>query len=212
MWISLLNAYHIVPSHIPIPIMLFFLKFVFFLLPILFFPQCSNGRIFTFKMHHRFSDSLKNWSHSAYNHFPLGNWLSKGSFEYYAELAHRDQILRGRKLANVDAPLAFSDGNSTFRISSLGLYVSFNSWIGFSLLLFVFVLHFFIQLFFTWGVVCITRRWSWGRRESSLWWRLIRAVICFGCLVIAANVRLLRAPLMLLYGFPTNFFGLCEFC
>ncbi|KAJ9172623.1 hypothetical protein P3X46_015838 [Hevea brasiliensis] len=100
--------------------MLSFLKFVFFLLPIWFFPQSYNGRIFTFKMHHRFSDSLKNWSYSANNHFPLGKWPSKGSFEYYAELAHRDQILRGRKLSNLDAPLAFSDGNSTFRISSLG--------------------------------------------------------------------------------------------
>ncbi|KAF2306300.1 hypothetical protein GH714_016354 [Hevea brasiliensis] len=71
-------------------------------------------------MHHRFSDSFKNWADSSNNHFPVGKWPSKASFEYYAELAHRDQILRGRKLSNLDAPLAFSDGNSTFKISSLG--------------------------------------------------------------------------------------------
>ncbi|KAJ6915559.1 LOW QUALITY PROTEIN: Asp domain-containing protein [Populus alba x Populus x berolinensis] len=48
------------------------------------------------------------------------NWPEKGSFEYYAALAHRDQMLRGRRLSDADASLAFSDGNSTFRISSLG--------------------------------------------------------------------------------------------
>lgn len=72
-------------------------------------------------MHHRFSDSFKNWSGLT------RNWPEKGSIEYYAALAHRDQLLRGRKLSDVDTPLAFSDGNSTFRISSLGLYVSFPS-------------------------------------------------------------------------------------
>ncbi|XP_015583790.1 aspartyl protease family protein 1 isoform X2 [Ricinus communis] len=101
-----------------ITIMFSFLKFLVFslLLSVWVFPQNCKGRIFTFKMHHRFSDMLKDLSDSTTSR----NFPSKGSFEYYAELAHRDQMLRGRKLYNVEAPLAFSDGNSTFRISSLG--------------------------------------------------------------------------------------------
>ncbi|KAJ6990618.1 aspartic proteinase-like protein 1 isoform X2 [Populus alba x Populus x berolinensis] len=90
-------------------------KLTFFLLiTIWVFSKTCNGRVFTFKMHHRFSDSFKNWSGLT------KNWPEKGSFEYYAALAHRDQMLRGRRLSDADASLAFSDGNSTFRISSLG--------------------------------------------------------------------------------------------
>ncbi|MED6121332.1 hypothetical protein PIB30_029215 [Stylosanthes scabra] len=66
-------------------------------------------------MHHRFSDPVRKWS-SAIPPPP-----EKGTFEYYAELADHDRFLRGRNLASdLDAGLAFSDGNSTFRISSLG--------------------------------------------------------------------------------------------
>lgn len=90
-------------------------KLTFFLLiTIWVFSKTCNGRVFTFKMHHRFSDSFKNWSGLT------KTWPEKGSFEYYAALAHRDQMLRGRRLSDADASLAFSDGNSTFRISSLG--------------------------------------------------------------------------------------------
>lgn len=90
-------------------------KLTFFLLiTIWVFSKTCKGRVFTFKMHHRFSDSFKNWSGLT------RNWPEKGSFEYYAALAHRDQMLRGRRLSDADASLAFSDGNSTFRISSLG--------------------------------------------------------------------------------------------
>ncbi|KAJ4836909.1 hypothetical protein Tsubulata_034701 [Turnera subulata] len=94
----------------------------FFLLLFTFLPPVSpaatgNARIFTFKMHHRYSDSFKNWS--GFNRTRSGP--RKGSFEYYSELAHRDQVLRGRRLSDTDGqPLSFSDGNSTFRISSLG--------------------------------------------------------------------------------------------
>ncbi|WCJ32716.1 Eukaryotic aspartyl protease family protein [Euphorbia peplus] len=99
--------------------MLSFLKFT---LTFLLFPAtyvlsqtCDGGRsIFTFKMHHRFSDELKNLSSAD------SKWPEKQSFEYYADLAHRDHVLRGRKLSDGDSPLAFSNGNSTFRISSLG--------------------------------------------------------------------------------------------
>ncbi|XP_050230317.1 aspartyl protease family protein 1 [Mercurialis annua] len=92
------------------------LSLLFLLLSIWVLPQSSKARVFTFKMHHRFSESLKNLSDFTFS----TKWPSKGSFEYYAELAHRDQMLRGRKLSNGEAPLSFSDGNSTFRISSLG--------------------------------------------------------------------------------------------
>lgn len=93
--------------------------FIVILLSILGFRSC-HARIFSFQMHHRFSEPVKKWSEGAGNGFPAGNWPAKGSFEYYAELAHRDRALRGRRLSDIDGLLTFSDGNSTFRISSLG--------------------------------------------------------------------------------------------
>ncbi|XVF18079.1 hypothetical protein REPUB_Repub10bG0180600 [Reevesia pubescens] len=99
--------------------MLSLLKTIFFfLIPIWILSfKLIYGRIFTFEMHHRFSEPVKNWSNSTGK---LSHWPVKGSFEYYAILAHRDHLLRGRKLSDVNATLSFSDGNSTFRISSLG--------------------------------------------------------------------------------------------
>ncbi|ESR38617.1 hypothetical protein CICLE_v10025361mg [Citrus x clementina] len=101
-----------------------FLKFFFFLVPIwaVIGPSsCDGGRIFSFEMHHRYSDQVKNWSISS-GKLSHSDWPDKGSFDYYALLAHRDQILRGRHLSDTDtnSPLIFSDGNSTVRISSLG--------------------------------------------------------------------------------------------
>lgn len=98
-------------------------KLTFFLvfLSIFLRLQSCDGRIFSFKMHHRFSDPVKKWSEAAGKLSPPDNLPSKGSFEYYAELADRDRFLRGRKLVESDtSPLAFSDGNSTFQIRSLG--------------------------------------------------------------------------------------------
>ncbi|MBA0686587.1 hypothetical protein Goari_014183 [Gossypium aridum] len=92
-----------------------FTKTIFFLWVLS--TKLSDGRIFTFKMHHLFSEPVKNWSNSTGK---LSHWPAKGSFEYYAVLAHRDRLLRGRKLSDINATLSFSDGNSTFRISSLG--------------------------------------------------------------------------------------------
>ncbi|MBA0560682.1 hypothetical protein Golob_017566 [Gossypium lobatum] len=92
-----------------------FTKTIFFLW--VFSTKLSDGRIFTFKMHHLFSEPVKNWSNSTGK---LSHWPAKGSFEYYAVLAHRDRLLRGRKLSDINATFSFSDGNSTFRISSLG--------------------------------------------------------------------------------------------
>ncbi|MBA0715601.1 hypothetical protein Golax_014491 [Gossypium laxum] len=92
-----------------------FTKTIFFLWVLS--TKLSDGRIFTFKMHHLFSEPVKNWSNSTGK---LSHWPAKGSFEYYAVLAHRDRLLRGRKLSDINATFSFSDGNSTFRISSLG--------------------------------------------------------------------------------------------
>ncbi|GAV91011.1 Asp domain-containing protein [Cephalotus follicularis] len=93
--------------------MLYFLKSL--LHSLLLLPVWGQGHIFSFKMHHRFSEPVKKWSNSS------TQWPPKGSFEYYTVLAHRDRILRGHDLSEISgAPLAFSDGNSTFRISSLG--------------------------------------------------------------------------------------------
>ncbi|CAN1757706.1 Aspartyl protease family protein 1 [Linum perenne] len=98
---------------------------IFFLascLILLISSTCScNGRIFSFEMHHRYSDTYKNWSTRGKKslHFPPQKWPEEGSFEYYAALARRDHFLRGRRLSD-DSPLAFADGNSTFRLSSLG--------------------------------------------------------------------------------------------
>lgn len=90
---------------------------VFLLLISTFSLGFTHGRIFTFEMHHRFSEPVKNWANSTGR---LPHLPAKGTFEYYAELAHRDRFFRGRKLADFKGPFAFSDGNSTYRISSLG--------------------------------------------------------------------------------------------
>lgn len=82
-----------------------------------------NGRIFSFKMHHQFSEPVKQWSQSTEKLYPAGGWPRKGSHEYYAELAHHDRALHRRSLSGADSVLAFSTGNSTLKISSLGLYV-----------------------------------------------------------------------------------------
>jgi len=104
---------------------------IIIILIILHLSMCCNAHIFTFTMHHRYSEPVKKWSHSAPSS-PSHRWPEKGSVEYYAELADRDRFLRGRRLSQFDAGLAFSDGNSTFRISSLGLYVT-NPFSSFSL-------------------------------------------------------------------------------
>ncbi|POO00801.1 Aspartic peptidase [Trema orientale] len=90
---------------------------VFFFFFLFLICGSSHGRIFSFKMHHRFSDPVKKWSEVAGKLSPPPE---RGTFEYYAELADRDRLLRGRKLSGTDGPLAFSEGNSTFRINSLG--------------------------------------------------------------------------------------------
>lgn len=134
-----------------------FLKFFFFLVPIwaVIGPSsCDGGRIFSFEMHHRYSDQVKNWSISS-GKLSHSDWPDKGSFDYYALLAHRDQILRGRHLSDTDtnSPLIFSDGNLTVRISSLGLYVTF----------------FFLPNIYGW-CHCLIFLLFFGSFEFLMWW------------------------------------------
>uniref|UniRef100_A0A1J3JNS3 Aspartic proteinase-like protein 1 n=1 Tax=Noccaea caerulescens TaxID=107243 RepID=A0A1J3JNS3_NOCCA len=98
-----------------------FFKSTLFLISILTLLSSwsCNGRIFTFEMHHRFSDVVKRWSNSTGR---FGSFPPKGSFEYYNALVLRDRLIRGRRLSESESEssLTFSDGNSTSRISSLG--------------------------------------------------------------------------------------------
>uniref|UniRef100_A0A5B7BU10 Putative aspartic proteinase-like protein 1 n=1 Tax=Davidia involucrata TaxID=16924 RepID=A0A5B7BU10_DAVIN len=96
-----------------------FCVFLFISISIWGFQSC-NGRIFSLEMHQRFSEPVKKWAKTAGKNFPAENWPVMGSIEYYAQLANHDRVLRGRRLSGFDGPLSFSDGNSTFRISSLG--------------------------------------------------------------------------------------------
>ncbi|VFQ88181.1 unnamed protein product [Cuscuta campestris] len=99
----------------------------FFLIPV--FLACSfqhsHARIFTFELHHRFSDPVKKLAlqrTAAGESLQVYSWPAKGSLDYYTQLASHDMFLHGRRLYDSDSSrsLTFSDGNSTFRISSLG--------------------------------------------------------------------------------------------
>lgn len=76
---------------------------------------------FGFDIHHRYSETVKGF-------LDLNGLPEKGSLEYFAAMAHRDQFfktrhLRRRNLAETDpstTPLTFSSGNATYQINSLG--------------------------------------------------------------------------------------------
>lgn len=78
---------------------------------------CYGLSTFGFDIHHRFSDPVKGM-------LGIDDVPQKGTPQYYAVMAHRDRIFRGRKLAGADhhAPLTFTAGNVTYRIASSGLY------------------------------------------------------------------------------------------
>ncbi|XP_049382189.1 aspartyl protease family protein 1-like [Solanum stenotomum] len=95
----------------------------FFLAPILFLAilgyqlQRTDGfGTFGFDIHHRYSDPVKGI-------LDLHGLPEKGSVEYYSAWTQRDRFVKGRHLAdttNPTVPLAFSGGNETLRLSSLG--------------------------------------------------------------------------------------------
>ncbi|RZC85485.1 hypothetical protein C5167_041665 [Papaver somniferum] len=78
---------------------------------------CDALQTFGFDMHHRFSDKVK--SIMGADDLP-----EKGTLEYYAVMAHRDKVLRGRGLAqnggDVSQLLTFANGDQTLQIASLG--------------------------------------------------------------------------------------------
>ncbi|XP_008241995.1 PREDICTED: aspartyl protease family protein 1-like isoform X1 [Prunus mume] len=76
---------------------------------------CSGFGSYGFDIHHRFSDPVKAILGS--DELP-----EKGSAEYYAAMAHRDRLIRGRHLSTADetTPLTFVYGNETDRIGAFG--------------------------------------------------------------------------------------------
>nr|POE46111.1 aspartyl protease family protein 1 [Quercus suber] len=71
--------------------------------------SCHGLGTFGFDIHHRYSDPVKTILGS-------DGLPEKGSIEYYAAMARRDRIIRGRHLAASDnqSPLTFANGNMTF--------------------------------------------------------------------------------------------------
>lgn len=95
------------------PFSIFLLSF----LSIWFFKKqhcCCYANVFSLKMHHRFSDPVKDVLNKV-------SVPAKGSVEFYTELAENDKMFRGRGVSDSgDERLTFSDGNSSLRIKSLG--------------------------------------------------------------------------------------------
>ncbi|KAK1261838.1 Aspartic proteinase-like protein 1 [Acorus gramineus] len=77
----------------------------------------DERKTFGFEIHHRFSDPVRRWwaERSGGESLP-----EKGTVEYYAHLAFRDRVFRGRRLSDADPTVSFSEGNGTFRINDLG--------------------------------------------------------------------------------------------
>ncbi|KAL7083957.1 hypothetical protein ACP275_14G195000 [Erythranthe tilingii] len=71
---------------------------------------------FGLDIHHRYSDTVQQFLND-------DGLPEEGTVDYYTALAHRDQLLKGRRLAGTTtatAPITFFGGNETYRISSLG--------------------------------------------------------------------------------------------
>ncbi|XP_023766889.1 aspartyl protease family protein 1 isoform X2 [Lactuca sativa] len=84
-----------------------------------FIKHCYAS-VFTLKMHHRFSEPVRKWSESI-NKLSTTDFPSKGSVEFYSQLADHDRVFRGRGLSDSgEQQLTFVDGNSSLRIKSLG--------------------------------------------------------------------------------------------
>lgn len=81
--------------------------------------SCEAFGTFGFDIHHRYSDPVKGFLH------PDDDLPEKGTTDYFATMARRDHLIRGRHLADTTTttPVFFADGNETVRVNSLGLYV-----------------------------------------------------------------------------------------
>ncbi|KAH7566225.1 hypothetical protein ACOSP7_022604 [Xanthoceras sorbifolium] len=76
---------------------------------------CFGFGTFGFDIHHRYSDSVKKI-------LDVDDLPEKGSYRYYSDLAGRDRLLHGRRLAteNDQTPVTFESGNDTYRLNALG--------------------------------------------------------------------------------------------
>ena len=104
--------------HHKFPSLFLFLFFLFVLI-----ESCSGFGTYGFDIHHRFSDPVKGM-------FGIDGLLPvKDSVPYFQVMVHRDRVIHGRRLAtstggdsnNKKTPIAFYNGNETYRIDSLGL-------------------------------------------------------------------------------------------
>ncbi|XP_031476916.1 aspartyl protease family protein 1-like [Nymphaea colorata] len=90
--------------------LLFFLALLF-----LFHPSVSKTT-FSFELHHKFSDQVREWVRST-SGVSVDNWPQPGSPEYYNTLFHHDRLLLGRNLAaRSKPPVTFHDGNLTLHL------------------------------------------------------------------------------------------------
>ncbi|KAF3790990.1 hypothetical protein EJ110_NYTH15316 [Nymphaea thermarum] len=90
--------------------LLFFLAFLF-----LSHPSVSKTT-FSFELHHKFSDRVREWVRST-SGVSVHNWPQPGSPEYYNTLFHHDGVLLGRNLAASSKPLVtFVDRNLTLHL------------------------------------------------------------------------------------------------
>ncbi|KAL9142674.1 hypothetical protein ABFS82_14G185900 [Erythranthe guttata] len=68
---------------------------------------------FGFDIHHRYSDTVKEFLN-------LDGLPEKGTVDYYTAMAHRDQLLKGRRLATSTTPtVTFYGGNQTYNVRAL---------------------------------------------------------------------------------------------
>ncbi|KAJ6398285.1 hypothetical protein OIU77_019145 [Salix suchowensis] len=103
--------------HHKFPFLFLFLFFLFVLI-----ESCSGFGTYGFDIHHRFSDPVKGM-------FGVDGLLPvKDSVPYFQVMVHRDRAIHGRRLAtstggdsnNTKTPIAFYNGNETYRIDNLG--------------------------------------------------------------------------------------------
>lgn len=77
--------------------------------------RCEGLGELGFEFHHRFSDQVLGV-------LPGDGLPRLDSPQYYRVMAHRDRLIRGRRLATQDQSLVtFADGNETVRVNGLGL-------------------------------------------------------------------------------------------
>ncbi|MQM13472.1 hypothetical protein Taro_046395 [Colocasia esculenta] len=94
-----------------------------FFLALVAAPTGCLAATYVFDFHHRFSPTVKKWAESrdwAAGRAGVWSWPEEGSVDYYAALTQHDRAIRGRGLAGANSRLTFSEGNVTFRISTLG--------------------------------------------------------------------------------------------